>query len=89
MGYSFMRNSKIIHHPGIIVEMMEEYYSHCSGVDFYDIKVEHGRYFIGKDYYLYRDLMDKDLEFYERAYQSILKKSEYKDKILKNERRRS
>ena len=78
MGYSFMRNSKIIHHPGIIVEMMEDYYSHCSGVDFYDIKVEHGRYFIGKDYYLYRDLMDKDLaDQHQKLYTPIYRQTCY------------
>jgi len=88
-GYWGMTNSKVIHHPGVIVEMMEDYYSHCAGVDFHDIKIAHGAYLIGKDYYLYRDLMDKDLEFYERAYRMILKKSEYKDKILKNETRRN
>jgi len=31
-GYWGMTNSKVIHHPGVIVEMMEDYYSHCAGV---------------------------------------------------------
>ena len=78
--------NKVISHPGIIVEMIEDYYASCAGVDFNEIKVEHGRYFINKNYYLYVDLMSKDLDFYERAFKNIVNRGEYRDKILKNER---
>ena len=55
--------NSVMSYPGIIVEMMEEYYE--SGRDFDEVKYDHARYFIGKNYYLYRDLVSKDLSFYE------------------------
>ena len=79
-----MNMNIVMSYPGIIVEMMEDYYD--SGKDFEEIKYDHARYFIGKNYYLYRDLVSKDLAFYEKAFKLMTTRGEYKDKILTNER---
>lgn len=79
-----MNMNIVMSYPGIIVEMMEDYYK--SGKDFEEIKYDHARYFIEKNYYLYRDLVSKDLAFYEKAFNLMTTRGEYKDKILTNER---
>jgi len=79
-----MNMNIVMSYPGIIVEMMEDYYG--SGKDFEEIKYDHARYFIEKNYYLYRDLVSKDLAFYEKAFKLMTTRGEYKDKILTNER---
>ncbi len=79
-----MNMNIVMSYPGIIVEMMEDYYE--SGKDFEEIKYNHARYFIEKNYYLYRDLVSKDLAFYEKAFNLMTTRGDYKDKILTNER---
>jgi|APGre2960657404_1045060.scaffolds.fasta_scaffold316398_2 hypothetical protein len=79
-----MNMNIVMSYPGIIVEMMEDYYE--SGKDFEEIKYDHARYFIEKNYYLYRDLVSKDLAFYEKAFNLMTTRGDYKDKILTNER---
>lgn len=79
-----MNMNIVMSYPGIIVEMMEDYYE--SGKDFEEIKYDHARYFIEKNYYLYRDLVSKDLAFYEKAFNLMTTRGDYKDKILTNGR---
>lgn len=86
MNYSLIRK-----HPGVVVELMEEYYDRLDTseeIGFIPLMADHAFYIKNMNFDLYREMIHTPKEVYDHIYNSILEKSDYKNKILNHDSHR-
>jgi len=83
-----MLNYSLNRHPGVIVELMEDYYERKEKnpeIGFLPVLQEHAMYIKNMDFDLYKEMVHTGLPEFERLYASLVESSNYKRRILDNE----
>ena len=86
MNYGLIRR-----HPGMVVELMEEYYDRLDTsreIGFVPLMADHAFYIKDMNFELYREMLHTPKQVYELIYRSILTNSHYKTKILDHDSHR-
>jgi hypothetical protein len=86
--YGGMKKVHLNFHPGVVVELMEDYYARKEQnpeLDFDVVLWEHALWVKPKDYGLYAEMVHTTLSMFESRYRAILEGGKYKQKILDNE----
>jgi hypothetical protein len=83
-----MQNYLLNRHPGVIVELMEDYRQRLAinpEIGFLPVLQEHAMYIKNMDFDLYKEMVHTGLPEFERLYASLVESSNYKRRILDNE----
>jgi len=86
--YAGMAKVHLNYHPGVVVELMEDYYERLAKdpqTTFDKVMWEHALFVKKRDYGLYEEMVHTSLEAFEKRYRALVENSNYKRRILDHE----